>query len=367
MMTFISHKNDKLYLIGIGSLIVLVAILHYRTPTHLHVLHELYRVLFYVPIILAAFRYQLNGGVIAAIAVIAIYLPHVVFQWGGDFLSNFSRFLQMVMYLIIGSITGMLAARERREQVRYQQTAEKLEASYATLQQQSEQMADIEDQLRQAERLSSVGELAANLAHEVRNPLGSIWGVVDILKSRTQPRADTAEFMNILIKEVNRLNEVVENYTVLSRQSSPVRIQINLTHVVQSTLQFMQLRTRKESVQLEMEFPADPVTITANETELRQVIINLVLNAIAASPVGGTVKIWGTNGNASTAQQLAIIDEGAGIASDQMPNLFKPFYTTKSSGTGLGLSIVKRIVDRNNWTLDVKSEPGKGATFTISF
>ena len=115
MTRFKYHNSNKNWLAFISFLIVLVATFHYSTPTKLHHLHELYRAFFYIPIILAAFRYQFKGGLGSAIVVIVGYLPHVVFQCGGDFLFNFSRFLEMIMYLVVGLVAGYLAERERNE------------------------------------------------------------------------------------------------------------------------------------------------------------------------------------------------------------------------------------------------------------
>jgi len=363
-----NHQNsDRNWIVLISFLIILVAVLHYSTPTNLHHLHELYRAFFYIPIVLAAFRFQLKGGSYAALAVIVIYLPHVVFQWGGDFLFNFSRFLEMVMYLIVGTVAGYLAERERNERNKYQQAANELDQSYKQLKFQSEKIAEIEEQLRASERLSVLGELAASLAHEVRNPLGSIWGVVEILKDDCKKEGKESEFADILVQEVKRLNQVVENYLNLAQKPKLYRKDCNLREVVQSVVYLLNYKARKQGIQLISEFPADTILIKADESQLQQILINLMLNSMAAMPDKGTITINAELAEPDQAVRLSIIDTGQGISHEIQEKIFKPFYTTRETGTGLGLSIVKRIVEQNKWDIQLHSEPGKGTTITIIF
>jgi signal transduction histidine kinase len=366
----VQMKNtDTIWIVAVGLLIILVAVLHYSTPTHLHQLHELYRAFFYLPIILAAFRFQLKGGIISSVAIIIIYFPHVVFQWGGDFLHNFSRFLEMTMYLFIGTIAGYLALREKREREKYQKAAIELQDSYQQLKEKSEKIAEIEDQLRTSERLAVMGELAASLAHEVRNPLGSIWGVVEILKEDCKKTGETSEFLDVLVKEVKRLNQVVENYSNFTRKPELYYKTSNLHDVVQSVVYLLNHKARKHEVQLYVDFPDEPIFITADEGQIQQILINLILNSISAISSSGsvTVKAEHVEIDNRKAIALSVIDNGRGIPEKIRVSIFKPFFTTKNDGTGLGLSIVKRIVEQNKWKIEVKSTSSKGTIVTIHF
>lgn len=366
------NSNQKWFFL-IGMLIVIVAIFHYSTPVRLHQFHELYRILFYLPIILAAFRYQLKGALTISAIIIAIYLPHIVFQWGGDFLFNFSRFLQMLMYLVIGAVAGILAQRERNERIRYQQAAAELERSYERLKTQSEKLAEFEEQLRASERLSVLGELAASLAHEVRNPLGSIWGVVEILQDKFNKKGKDVEFMEILVKEVRRLNKVVETYLTLSRKPRLSLQSNNLQEIVQSAIDLLISKARKQGVDLHTDLVSQPIFIKTDDNQLRQILINLILNSLAAIPDRGSITIKtelippeDQNQNLY-AVHLSVIDNGQGIEQKNIEKIFKPFYTTKEEGTGLGLSIVKRIVDQNKWDIKVSSKTDEGTTITLIF
>jgi signal transduction histidine kinase len=371
-----SKFSDSGWKILIGVLIIVIAVFHYSTPISYHRFHELYRAFFYLPIILAAFRFQFKGGVVSAVAVILIYFPHVVFQWGGDFLFNFSRFLQMVMYLVVGGVAGSLAARESNERKKYQQATWELEKSYEKLKFQSEKIAELDEQLRNSERLSILGELAASLAHEVRNPLGSIWGVVEILKDEFKKEDKNSDFLKILIDEVKRLNQVVENYLSLAKQPRMTLSQCNIRDVVQSVIYLLSYKARKQGIVLDIDFPEKDLFVNANESQLQQILINLVLNSMAAIPDDGTVTVKAglhpmdgpfTDSEESTSLYLSVIDTGGGIHPNDREKIFKPFYSTRNDGTGLGLSIVKRIVDQNKWKIKVESTPGQGTTITIVF
>ncbi|HDP97692.1 MAG TPA: sensor histidine kinase [bacterium] len=360
-----TKEKKTIWMLFIGLLIAMVAALHYTTPTKLHHFHELYRALFYLPIILSAFRFQLKGGITAAFAVIAIYLPHVVFQWGGDFLYNFSRFLEMLMYLVIGTVAGLFAQRESAERKKYQQAALELKTSYHQLQKQSEKITEIEDRLRTSERLSILGELAATLAHEVRNPLGAIWGVVEILNDEYKSMDRNSEFLDLLNNEVKRLDQVVENYLMLGRRSDAIATKCNLFDLAHSVVLLLTHKARKQNVKLNLSFSNKNLYILSNELQFQQILINLILNSLTALPKGGEIEIKGEASDHSV--RLSVVDNGKGIAPENLSEVFKPFFSTSETGTGLGLSIVKRIVEQNKWKLDIQSTVNHGTTVAIVF
>ncbi|MDW7680592.1 MAG: ATP-binding protein [bacterium] len=360
-----TKEKKTIWMLFIGLLIAMVAALHYTTPTKQHHFHELYRALFYLPIILSAFRFQLKGGITAAFAVIVIYLPHVVFQWGGDFLYNFSRFLEMLMYLVIGTVAGLLAQRESAERKKYQQAALELKTSYHQLQKQSEKITEIEDRLRTSERLSILGELAATLAHEVRNPLGAIWGVVEILNDEYKSMDRNSEFLDLLNNEVKRLDQVVENYLMLGRRSDAIATKCNLFDLAHSVVLLLTHKARKQNVKLNLSFSNKNLYILSNELQFQQILINLILNSLTALPKGGEIEIKGEASDHSV--RLSVVDNGKGIAPENLNEVFKPFFSTSETGTGLGLSIVKRIVEQNKWRLDIQSTVNHGTTVAIVF
>ena len=171
-----SKKTFYLRLTIIATLLLLVTALHYLTTTQEVNAHDIYRRLYYVPIVLGGVWFALRGGIATSILASLLYMPHVLFHWQHNPTIALEQYLEIVLYNVIGCLTGFLAQRERQQKLRYQKAAETLERSYDTLREQADQIIEIEEQLRRADRLSALGELSAGMAHEIRNPLGSIKG-----------------------------------------------------------------------------------------------------------------------------------------------------------------------------------------------
>ena len=347
------------------GLIISISCCHYTTPIKYYYLHELYRRLYYLPIIIAAFRYSLTGGITTSVAIGLIYLPHVVFQWRGSFLDNFVRFNEIILYIIVGGVAGFLSMRLRNKTDQYRRTAEELRESYKRLEVQTFKLAEMESQLRAADRLAVLGELTASLAHEVRNPLGSIKGATDILKKRCFEDKTTQEFAGVLAKEVDRLNRVVENYLNLSRKISAHPKYSNISEIIRSVLTLVGPEIRKKQIKVEVDLPEEPLMTHTEEVEVQQVFLNLILNALAALDSGGQIQIEGKATDREIFVQ--VMDTGKGIPSDKLEKIFLPFYTTRKNGTGLGLAIVKRIMESSGGRIEVESKENEGSIFTLTF
>ncbi len=362
----------------IAGLVILVTVLHYSTPTMKWQYHLIFMQSYFIPIILGAFQFGIRGGLGTAIAVSFLYFPHIMLQWGGLVEGNLMRFLQIVLFNVIGYLTGLKAQNEKEEKSRYQNTAEQLEKTLQKIREQSVRIEEMEDQLRQADRLAVVGELSASLAHEVRNPLGSIRGIVDILKDELPPNKETVNFLNIMVQETERLNEVVENYLRFAGQKSSQVISFDIRETIKNTELLLANRARKNQITINTRLPEKELPLTGVPGQLQQVLMNLALNSIQAMPDGGDISVeverLGTKSRdgekASDSKKtneirISISDNGKGISEPDIEKIFKPFYTTRQDGTGLGLAIVKRIIDQNNWRIEVESEINKGSTFSI--
>ena len=359
-----STKKDKNIWIIFGLTVVITAS-HYLTPTSLHHWHEVFRRLYYIPIILAAVRYGLKGGIIVSLSISLIYLPHVIFQWAGHGLHNLVRFMEVLLYLAIGVLTGFLTKRINKEKNRFKKTAEKLKISYGQLETKSNQLIEMESQLRSADRLAVLGELSASLAHEVRNPLGSIKGAVDIIAKQCRHDKTSLEFSKILQREVVRLNRVVDNYLNMTRKTSGESGQANVAEIVQLVVQLLEPEIKKRSIKITCDFPELPLLIPLSDIETQQVYLNLVLNAVSAIEKDGQVALRGNIENGLT--RLIVQDNGKGILKESLNEIFRPFYSNRKNGTGLGLPIVKRIVESAGGTITVESEKNKGSSFVLTF
>ncbi|HEX2768684.1 MAG TPA: ATP-binding protein [Geobacteraceae bacterium] len=362
-------KRSNLLRVALLSLSIIgISLLHYLTPLHLPILHDIFQRLYYIPIIFAAFWFGMRGGVATSIIVSIMYAPHVLFQWGVHPTMEMEKYLEIVLYNIVGGITGFLSQREEERRLQLQRTALGLEESYKKLQSQTDLIIGIEEQLRRAERLSALGELSAVLAHEIRNPLGSIRGTAEILRDDFPVSDRKYEFLEILIKETDRLNRVVEDFLGLARPLHAERETCDLVAELQDIVSLVSSEADNRGVQLEFAAGALP-PVRGEREKLRQVFLNLILNGVQATGRGGRVTITTTQRlsgeGAPGGVELIFADTGEGIDPALLTRIFEPFFTTKSGGTGLGLAITHKIIESHGGSIEVESAPGKGTRFRV--
>jgi two-component system, NtrC family, sensor histidine kinase HydH len=343
-------------------LVLAISALHYGTTVEKDQFHDIYRRLYYIPIVLGGIWFCLRGGLGVSLAVSLIYAPHVVFQWGHHQGVPLEQYLEMLLYNAIGLLTGLLSDREQRLTRQYRETAKELEASYAHLKNQADQILEIEDQLRRADRLSALGELAAGMAHEVRNPLASIRGTAEILQDGVAADDPRLEFARILVQETDRLNRVVQDFLSFARSAPEDSSRLDLNQLLDEILKLALFQAEKSAVKVSFNPGPIPVVIGVGE-KLKQVFLNLALNAIQAMPQGGMLEV-----STETDQGRALVrfrDNGCGIPGAELEQIFDPFFTTRRNGTGLGLAITCRIVRSHGGDIEVDSQVGRGTEFMI--
>lgn len=357
-----AQKTFYLRLAIIAGSVLLITALHYLTTTQKVNAHDIYRRLYYVPIVLGGLWFALRGGIVTAIVASLLFMPHVMFQWHHHPASDPEQYLEIVLYNVIGCLTGFLAQREREQKLRYQKAAETLEVSYRKLREQADQIIEIEDQLRRADRLSALGELSAGMAHEIRNPLGSIKGTAEILRDGVAADDPKFEFAEILIREVDRLNGVLEDFLRFARPTPVEHGHFSPGEVVADLLAL----TRQQALhnRVEVRVALDEEREIPGQGELiKQALLNLVLNALQAMPDGGLLVV--SSRNLAREVRITVSDSGPGIAAEDRERIFNPFVTTRATGTGLGLAITQRIVQGHEGHILLESTPGEGASFTI--
>ena len=224
-------------------------------------------------------------------------------------------------------------------------------------------VVEMEEQLRRSERLSAVGQLAAGLAHEVRNPLGSLSGAIELLEDdlRAEDRS-TRRLMSIVKRETGRLNRLVSDFLDYARSGPGRRESVALVELFEEMKQLLASGDHA-ALAVELDVPAGLCAL-GDPDRLRQVFWNLVLNAAEAEPRDGCVRI---RARELHAQQLevGVSDHGCGIPEELLERIFEPFFTTKPKGTGLGLATVHRVVEACGGRLSVRSGPGKGTTVRV--
>jgi two-component system sensor histidine kinase HydH len=345
-----------------AALVIVITALHYSTNIQDARIHDIFRRLYYIPIVLGGLWFALRGGLGTSIVVSILYAPHVLFQWGNMPAAKPEQYLEILLYNVIGFLTGFLSQRERTQKERYQAAVGHLEKSYAQLKEQADLILEIEEQLRRADRLSALGELSAGMAHEIRNPLGSIRGTAEILQDGIESSDPRYEFTRILIKEVDRLNRVVQNFLDFARPAEKERSAVDVGGLLREVLTLTRLHAQKNGVKIELEVGETP-PVQANPEQIKQAFLNLILNALQAMPDGGTLTLA-----AETEEdrlRLRFSDTGQGIPQENLERVFNPFFTTRSNGTGLGLAITHRIIQGHGGRMEVESRVGEGTTFTV--
>jgi signal transduction histidine kinase len=233
------------------------------------------------------------------------------------------------------------------------------------------QMASLLDEsrcmLQQATRLSTVGTLAAELAHEIRNPLVAVQTFLQLLPERLDDPEVTVELRGVALTELQRVARLLNELLGMARASVATFAATDLEVLVEQVVRFLQVSARKKEVVLERVGDRLP-TGAADASRLKQALVNLVLNAIQASPAGRTVTV-ATHTEVDAAGrpivEIAVCDEGAGIPEAERESIFHPFFTTKDNGTGLGLPVTRQIVSDHGGSISVDGVVGCGATFVI--
>ncbi len=306
---------------------------HYLAPTSDEFWHDLFRRLYYLPIILAAFRYGLGGGLATSVLVSLLFLPHVVMTREMLMRQASEAVFEIPLYLVVGVVTGILSDRQRQAN----------------------------ESLRRAERLKTLGEMAAGMAHEVKNPLAAIRSSAQMLSGRLSGK--DAELASIVVNEVDRLNQVVNEFLDYARPAPLKREPIRLSGLLDSCLELLAPVVKQAGVEVERTYPADERTVDADPNQLRQVFLNLILNAVQA--VGTKGRVAASIRQSVRETRVTLKDTGPGIDPDKLASVLEPFYTTKPGGTGLGLPIAQRIVSEHGGRLLIESAPGAGTTATV--
>jgi two-component system sensor histidine kinase PilS (NtrC family) len=240
---------------------------------------------------------------------------------------------------------------------------------------------EMEEQMKRFDKMAAIGSLAAGLAHEIRNPLASLSGSIQMLKSELPLDESQHHLMEIILRESERLNALITDFLLFAHPPQTNKIPVGLGRILHETLEMLVhspsfhegIRVIRPDLREEIEAMVDP-------NQMKQVFWNLFINAVQATSNGGEIRVQMEKGNKAfwrmglpySARQtgkdwvkIAITDSGNGIKTQEKEKIFEPFFTTKDGGTGLGLSIVHKIIENHNGLIKVESEFGRGSTFTI--
>jgi signal transduction histidine kinase len=229
-------------------------------------------------------------------------------------------------------------------------------------------------QLARADRLASLGEMAAGIAHEIKNPLAGIYGAAQILSREFSEGDPKREILGEMMTLMKRLDQTIRDLLNFSRYSEPQFSMVNLNEVIEKVLFLVKQIPEGKRATISREFDPGMPEIEVDQEQIKQVFLNLVLNALQAKPEGCTLTIRTHSEIPPEVPEVklrtrfvmaTVIDDGPGISAEKIGKIFHPFFTTKDSGTGLGLSMTRKILDLHDGWITAASQEGKGATFTV--
>lgn len=295
---------------------------------------------------------------IAAVAAILSFLfsydwPHTEFL----LVDKLRLALNLLFLLIIGPLLSLLAEALREQSAKHKAVADQLSET-------NKQLREAEAAVRRSERLAALGQLSAGLAHELRNPLGTIKASAEMLSRTVESENDVArEVAGYISTEVNRCNSLVSRFLDFARPLEVRLATADLTQVIDRSIEMLGREAREHDIAIYRNYAPDIPPFPMDAELMERVYFNLLQNALQASARGSsiTVKTRLVDGMAET----AIIDRGSGIDPKHIETIFNPFFTTKPNGVGLGLAIVSKIVDRHGGRMSVKSQPGEGSVFHV--
>ncbi|MBV9082050.1 MAG: GHKL domain-containing protein [Acidobacteriaceae bacterium] len=344
--------------------IVIKMLLSYLLVGWTHTIDTVYYLIFLIPIISAAAMFNFPGVIavtaIASLAYFSFLLP-IWIDWNTyQFLPGQISVLclRISFFAIVAYVVYEQAKAKRDEMVRTQEAAERLAESNRSLRR-------AEASLRRSERLAALGQLTAGLAHELRNPLGTIKASAEMLtKDSTKSRPEVmSEMAGYIGSEVDRMNGLVSSFLDFARPLQVRPVAADLREVIEDVVRQQTESANRRGVTLSIRMSDAPLFFVFDPDLLKVAIGNLVQNAIQASAPGQEIEVRAELNKEDVL--IFVSDHGAGIQPQHLENIFNPFFTTKPQGVGLGLAIVAKIVDEHQGRIHVFSEPGAGTRFEM--
>jgi len=320
-----------------------------------------YYLILLLPVISAATYLGVVGTLVFTLLSQIAYISFLLFVDFGRFEIPPDQIRVLIMRLVFlaiaGNLVNVLAEALRRQSAKYQKAAEELAEA-------NRSVKEAEAAVQRSDRLAALGQLSAGLAHELRNPLGTMRASAEMLAQSVAKENEVArEVAGFISSEVDRTNSLVTRFLEFAR---PLQLKLDvadLNQVVDRAVMLVERDTPQYRVTVYRNYSPDLAPFPFDSELMERVFYNLVLNAAQASPEGGavTVKTRAVDGTA----EVAVIDRGSGIEPRIMEQIFNPFFTTKREGSGLGLAIVSKIVDEHGGKMAVESEPGRGSVFRV--
>jgi signal transduction histidine kinase len=357
--------NSGLMSLHIAIYLLLCTLLIWATTGHEE---SHYWIIYFLPIVVAGTNLSLLHTLATSLFSSLLYLvsiPSIVWSDPIELAEDLPEFLiSCTTFFIVGVLIHGFSAQHRQQLQQQKHLNDLLLDNRNALQNSLCKLEQAEETLRRKDRLAALGEMAAGLAHEIRNPLGVISSSAQLIESQLeQPPGSQKELLSVIREETARLNDLVSNFLRFGRPGEPRREPHHLDALVQRAVDHLQNIAEQRQIALNFAPPQRPVVIAVDADMIQQLLLNLLLNAIEASSANSQVTIE-THVTPHQAE-IVISDHGCGIEPEILPTIFNPFVTTKDTGTGLGLATAHNIVQSHGGDILVTSQPGKGSRFTI--
>lgn len=323
--------------------------------------------LYYLLIALDAYYFGSRVALFTSITAGVLYV-------GADLLSppsyphpgHLSSRVSLMVFL--GTTLGLLSDRERLARRRAETLNVELEERQASLERAYQNLTETQERLLQSERLATVGKLAAEVAHEIRNPLGSISLNLELLEDEIDAGAathpgETVSLVGAIKLELERLVEITDDYLRLARVPEPKLAYESVGTVLESLCDLLRGEMVERQVKIKVQIGPNLPPVLLDRNQLKQALLNILRNAFDAMPSGGLVNISARRADGHV--EIAIADQGHGISPEHLQQIFEPFFTTKATGTGLGLAIARDIVQGHGGIIGCSSHTGRGTVMTI--
>ncbi len=330
-----------------------ITALHYGTSHEYHWVHDILRRAYYLPIVTAALRVGLIGGLASAIAVTFAYLPHAFFALHHfDPARTLEKVLEIVLYFGVAGVAGYLSDLERKRRTELQESLN--------------EQKRLTGQLVRAGRLSALGEVVAGIAHEIKNPLHSLSGTAEIVDPLIPKDADERRMWEIHCEELKRLGRVADRFLSFANPAPIQAVTIDLRDVATRLVELVSALARQKNIDLSANLPEGEIMVQGDLDQLAQIGLNIAVNGIKAiGDNSGKIEIslGRKTINKNKMAFLEIANNGPRIPEKKLENLFDPFISG-NKGTGLGLSISSRIAEQHGGHIEVKNS-GLGVIFTL--
>src|SRR3972149_2559154 len=315
----------------ITALAAVITLSHFfifeRLPPNI-VLEELY----YIPIFLGAFSFGLRGAILTYMIVSAFYLPFFSAHWSPTFIAVMDRSLHLVFTGIFGLITGSMVDRAKK----------------------------VQQELAREKFLADIGQIVTSIVHDLKNPVMTILGFAKRIRDG---KGDIQKSAQAVIDSANGIERLIHDLLDFSKPSLLNKEAVDARSIINSALDTCKAKGEDRGVQISTEMPDREITVAIDSLQMQRALVNLIDNAIDASPSGKTVLIRLVSEKDSAV--IIVKDQGEGMDDDTLENVFVPFSTRKSSGTGLGLPIAKKIIEGHGGRIDIKSHPGAGSEASV--